>query len=58
MTERSQPNGVKTKMRERKLRSGVNRQQGMLKLNGVKQVWAYSTPCKTQVFYDVRCIAW
>jgi hypothetical protein len=34
--ERSQPEGVKSKMRERKLRMGVN-WQGVLQLNGVKE---------------------
>jgi len=34
--ERSRPEDVKSKMRERKLRIGVN-WQGVLKLNGIKQ---------------------
>jgi len=30
----------------------------VLKQKEVKQDWVYSTACKIQVFYDVRCIAW
>jgi len=36
ITEHRQPKGVKPKMRERKLRSGVN-QQGALKQKSLKQ---------------------
>ena len=37
ITEHSQPKGIKPKMRERKLRSGVNR-QGALEQEVIKQV--------------------